>query len=481
MSRKKRGGDNSLPGISAGFPYAAERLKPENGFDKELTDLTVALFESRYGLRFEVPDSYRSVDVTVLDLPGIPAPDQPNAAERLKLRRFLADMLNLEERDLDAPETLTKLNNALREGYNYLVSHQRFQPSLIPEVKELTSFEDLVTLMQSTKLYKPEDKRGSRRDALIVMNCALLTAAFASFELDKREMRMLRARTEYVESFFYGNASDRREALFIRMSHKNGPETAAVGIVGSNVTGSLNVRAKNRFRAMGKMIRDPKANAEEALKDGMGFRLEVPREHVGFALFNIISYLMNYLHADNVLVENQNMFSNNAHEWDDLKKKLKPLYHDHSIEYREENRKGRYRVVKVSADIEVPQDPNYPRSLRTQQRIEFQVVDVGNKNEAGLANHNVYELIQTFVEERTRLMGGISEAQLRHFASEVPKKGGPAYESIRDGLIQDGIMFQLPDTSVTKFASVKIWRRWVAVPGLLPPSIQNKIKGKLPR
>lgn len=471
--------------VATEVAYRYQRLQPERGFDKELKDLTVALFESRYGLRFAIPrpgGDQEEVEATLLDLPGISELDTNPTVERTKVRAQLANILHLNERDLDAPETIEKLNRALREGYNYLVVHQRFEASLVPELKEIHSFDDVVTLMLSTKLYKPDEKRGSRRDAQIVMNCALLTAAFASFELDKKEMQALRGRAMHVESFFNGDIKANREPLFIpRNYQRSGAPGTQVGINGLiDVTGSLHMRDKNRFRAMGKMIRDPRASEDEALKDGIGFRLEVPRAHVGSAMFKTISYLINHLRAHDILVEDQNMFADNPHEWTDLQASLQPLYPNTYIQYKQSNRPGRYRTVKVTAHIMVPRDPANPRSLLTAQRIEFQVVDVGNKNEAGLANHNVYELFQTFVEERTRLMGGISEVQLRRFAADIREKGAPKYESIRDGLIKDGVLFQLPDTSVKKFASVKIWRRWVKIQGLLPQSIRSKVAGKLP-
>jgi hypothetical protein len=353
------------------------------------------------------------------------------------------------------------------------------------------SVPDVLALVRGAMLFTTDEKRkGGHQPEQVAINCALLSTAFVYFDLEREGFQTLQAQTDYVVNFFQGKltgpVAERHPQLFFNVPQREVDQESQAGtpltIVAIPGTASLHARGKRRRRAAGKLMRDPGASEQTALKDAIGIRIELKRKSVASAMVQIAPYLTRYLGARNIEIEDRNMLSRG--DFDDMRTKLQgTLMTEFTLE-RVENDTG-YRVLKISADVLVPADPQDPdpSARKIYRRMEFQIVDTENKNEAGFKNHHFYELAQT-IEESTRLLGGISEARLRRLAVDVSAKGGPEPDAVIEELVRTGTIFKLPDTK-QKYASVVQWARWLRVKDekghlLIPDGIRKMIEGRIP-
>lgn len=466
MAQSKRGSED--------FPATHVPFRKERLLETEIIEgLATRLFNNVYGI------NEQGVNVTTLDLPGTPEMIDGD------IMSFLVRVLHVGDvESLGDPKSIEKINAALALGRRYLIEQQQFDEKMVPN-PTIKNVVDIVALFRKTRMFGKDEKRSSRREMDIVMHCALLTAAFAAYEIEREGMQNMRERTEYVDRVMLKPKSGEEAPLFMPLFQKAeeyedakpGREVSVLGLPG--VKGKLHSRAKRRLRAIGKMLRDPVASAEEALKDPIGFRLELPREQVAAAMVQIVPYLFKNLSAHEIEIEDRNMFPKGDPTFLDVESHIRKLVPAGSIkEIVQKPGQNQFRVFKVSAKIAVPKTPDTLNPILVPQKIEFQIVDIGNKNEAGLLNHNVYELSQT-IAERTRLMGGIGSAQLRKMAEQVAAKGGPDADNVIKGLEDQGIIFRLPVTG-KKYASVDVWRRWIKAGTLIPEKIAKLVEGRLP-
>lgn len=367
------------------------------------------------------------------------------------------------------------INIALSEANRYITNVL----GLRAPTAEVHSAEDVVKLIRKTSLYKEKERKGLETH---VGYCALISAAFAVFELQKEEAHTLAQELKYVEGCFFtqGASNDYHPLFFEPFEGDSGVGTAVVinGIT-PQCRASLITRDKKPESQITKFLMSPEATAAEALKDSIGLRLEVGKDRMEDVMERVLTYLHTNLEAIDIKIENRNMLDD-TQLMEFKKQRLSHLaFADNVTVSNDANRRSAdsYRVIKIRANIRIP--PNVTSSREHMRPIEIQLTDRDNRNERKLSSYPIYEL-KKYITVMTRLFGGCSEARLLRQLNKISNADGYA-ESILKGL-QDpkvGFLMRLPRTKGL-YAATDVYRRWLEVDGLIEnESIRTQLMHKV--
>lgn len=415
--------------------------------------------------------------VSPIDLRRVPS--RLNDEEILQaVARHLDVDKRLLEADLKGEEQasqeklLGNINIALEEGRNYLdnVLGIRVPSAWISNPK------DIIELIRKTSRYREENKKGLQQHAA---HCALVSVAFAVFELQKKESHTLTQEMRYVEETLT-QPSEKNEGapLFYKHYAVDVPGSINVTISGlkKQCQARVFMRDKSAESQITKYLMKPEASAEAALKDAIGVRVEVHKDRAEEVLERILNYIQENLDASNLKVEDRNFLGKRLEAFKDMKSKqvanaenilvitdTSPLSADS------------FRAVKIIGMIKVPRGgQNF-----IDRPIEIQVVEPENKNMSGLSSHAVYEL-KKHITVMTRLFGGCNESWITGRAEKIQQTEGYPREFIKNTLkgLQDvGFLMRMPKVpNKNVYAATDVYRRWLRVDGLVKDAaVQQKV------
>ena len=366
---------------------------------------------------------------------------------------------------------LEDINISLEEAKGYI---ERVLGLKAPSAA-VHSKSDIVDLIRKTARYGEPDRKGLETHASY---CALVSVAVAVFELHKKEAHMLKSERTALEQFLTEpNEGNAFSALFTKHFAVDiaAPTTVTVNGISPQCQARISMRDKESDSQITKYLTSPRSSAEEALKDGMGIRLEIDNERIEDVLIRVTSYLMEALSASHVELKEKGLFTPDRLE-EFVARAAENIPHNEQIKILQDKNPmsaDSFRVVKIFSTVKIP-------GKDTLRSLEIQVVEPGNKNEKKLASHAVYEVKKKIIV-MTRLFGGCSEAWLKKELGKISQSEGYADKIIR-GLKDDpkvAFLIQLPGTRKI-YGAAAVYERWMSVEGLIEdPAISKSMRYKL--
>lgn len=380
------------------------------------------------------------------------------------------------------PKTIERINNALERAKSYLVHYLGLEalPSSL-DIVRVQSKKDVIEILRKTASFQREDRKTLVPHAGY---CALVLAAFGALELEKKDIRQLDALTRYV----YQKLSDTQRdenPLFIPVQNPSMQPGTPVTVVVHDVRGTtstLFMRGKNDFSLLTKILNDPTANAETALKDGIGFRLAFPgtpkREGVQ-TVSSVIKHLQ-LLGARITELKNTNLFTNHdmLHIEDDVRDVVD--LEDVRI-YKDSKNKGKssgaIQQFRILGTIDIPVD-GVEGSLTVPHPFEiqfFQKDDDGHN--AGTAHHDVYDVVKK-AQVMTRFFGACSEEWLiKQLLMCAPIQDKEQATVFLKKLVAEGRLVKLPsikERKIVRYVMPAVYKRW-CVSGLVSAELCRRV------
>lgn len=367
------------------------------------------------------------------------------------------------------PYTLERFDGALQFAKSYLVHYLGLEslPSTI-DIARVRSVEDLVAILKKTTSFQKDDRKTLAPHSGY---CALVLVAFGALELEKKDMRELDALTNYVYEKL--SSTQNGNPLFVPVQSPNGQKKSPVTVVVHGVqapTSKLFMRGKLDFSLLTKILNDPAANAEESLKDGIGFRLAFPglpkNEGVDITIATIVHLLS--IGARVIELKNVNLFS--QHDMHRIEDELAGVIDVGGIDASKKSKQRRsgksssaIQQFRILGIIDIPVN-GAEGSLRIPRQFEiqfFQKDDEGHNT--GTAHHDIYDVVKKS-QVMTRLFGACSQEWLTKqlMACAPVQDVASAHEYIK-ALIAEGRLVKLPiikERKVIRYATPNVYKRW---------------------
>lgn len=378
------------------------------------------------------------------------------------------------QREAMYQKELADINLSLAIAHRYIEDVLGFR---VPAA-EVHSRAEVVQLIRKTSAYSEHNKKGLENHAGY---CALISAALAVFELQKKEAHTLDQEMVYLEKCLISSSdSMSRDPLFFKHFAGDTPTASSVVIndLQPQCRARISMRDKTQNSQITKYLMKPESTAQEALKDAIGIRLELGNERLEDAIIKLLQYFREHFAATGVSVEDKNLLGDKR--LSDLKRRRTvevpnseeiPIFPDTNPLSADS-----FRAVKIVGNIRIPRGGTGMPIFRP---IEIQLVLPDNKNESGLGSHAVYELKKQ-ITVMTRLFGGCSEAWLTQRARKISDADGFAKNVIQG--LQDpkvGFLMTLPRTRRV-YAAADVYRRWLKADGLIEdPAIRDQLLHKV--
>lgn len=356
---------------------------------------------------------------------------------------------------------MTNINGALTEAKSYIEDVLGLRAPTV----EVHSKKDVVDLVRKTTLYRETDRKHLEAH---VGYCALISVALAVFELQKEEAHKLEKEMKFLERLLLEPSdTNSHEPLFFKGfvgDTRNGTAVTINGLT-KECRAQLSMRDKTRDSQITKYLMKPEANAQEALKDAIGIRLEIKKDRMEDVLVRTLTYFQEHLEATNLKIQDKNMLGD-KHLANFRKRKAEEVMGGDNIPVFSDTNPlsaDSFQTVNITGTIVVP-GANTSAGSPTRQ-FEIQIVEPENKNEKGLASHVVYELKKHIVV-MTRLFGGCSELWLIDRAKKITHNDNARVKNIIEGLQKIKFLIRLPNTHRV-YAAASVYRRWMAADGLI--------------
>ena len=379
----------------------------------------------------------------------------------------------------ETAQALERVNQALEDAHAYLTGYLGLQmPASLKKPARVASLAELETLLKKTALFGPDSQNKLAEHAAF---CDYLSVALATYELQKTESLALEDQIRFVEDVFTRRSEENgQRPLFVPVS-AGATEGARVfkveGIPDCRVTVSF--RGKSATSQITKFLMKPEASAREAQKDAIGVRVEAPRHRITEVMHAVLPFLVEHFEASKIAIENANAVP--ALGMVEFEEELSTgkAADVASVAASDTNPRSdrRFETLKAVIDLRVPEG-GIAGNMTLPRMMEFQIFPDDHRNEAGLKNHNVYELKKK-IDVMTRLHGGCKGSWLEKQARQIPQVGGPKWEKIRDELLASGKLIKLPGKR-DMYGSADVYARLLDAE-LLPQALRPQIAHALGR
>jgi hypothetical protein len=368
------------------------------------------------------------------------------------------------------------INKALIKSKDYIENYLHMKlPKEIKNLEDARNISDVIKIFKKTAAAKEGDRIG-----LAPAYCGLLSVAVASFEFEKKEMDGLMKESEYLYEAMFGSEKETEsdeeseyKTFYYIKKKKSGYDRIGICNGSEIITGTSYFRGKNEDSLISKFINKPESTAEEAAKDGIGFKFEVKTEDdLEKIVPEITKYFKNNFEAEDFVFENTKLLS--ADKLDEIKERCEEqlralgerslLVKENGNEYSNRN----FRSFKVNGSLAVPMKGDID-SMKMRRHFEVQIVLSNNDNESGFSNHFVYEAAKK-LSVVTRLFGSFTEDYLDLISDEARTGSTISSEKIKEYL-KSNFLQEIKKTkgySKTRYVSEKNADRFLKS-GIFPP------------
>jgi len=353
--------------------------------------------------------------------------------------------------DGNSPESIQTyrlLNYAYQRARNFLRDTLKYSEKEIfkdIEVKSISSKEDIFNLFKRVKLIA--DKGGLNQS---IKYCRIVKATLATYETLRNDSKLLKKITEDFEKSLVSSPeedSNTTDTPFVFSGKYNAVGKGFYTTENSEIEGTINSRDKGEKDVVIKYIISAGANAESALKDGIGSRITIEKNQAVEMLPILLERLTKEMKVTNIKIENKSFFS--AQQIKKLPKNLNILGDDKSNPLTG----GKFEALFIRGKL---------HSSSHGGQFEIQLVDPDNKNEVDDMDHDTY-CVKKFVTARTRLDGGCPQDVFEEFVKDAHIKSGISIKKIKHDLLD------VPDAAIFKkikkngkyvYFSHAIYKRW---------------------
>ncbi len=381
----------------------------------------------------------RGVNITPLDF--FSTANDLTDEEILEAISNYLDINNIED-------NIENFNEALKHSKEYIQEYLlRKLPREINNL-EIKSIQDVLNIFKKTSTLKPRDRQG-----LAPAYCELIKVMTANFMFDKKELQYLVQETEYVYDKMFDSARDERSFNTIRRMGNGydkivGTEIDELGISDKKtVLTDAYYRGKSRESFVTKFLIKPKSTVQEAIKDGIGIKIEAKNKDDIQALMGmVLKELFLQFGVTKVEIENTRLFNPNemknieeeinffSSNIQDVLSRKNIKTSNITIKITEDNNPhsdSHFRAIKICNGIlEVPKG-GAKKAMIIDRDFEVQFVLSSNSNEDKFSNHYVYEAKKKLVAT-TRNIGSFSEKYLDVIVQEASFKSGLSAEKIKE-------------------------------------------------
>lgn len=375
-----------------------------------------------------------------------------------------------------------QINRAAAEAIEYNLRELYFDfSSLYDPKKPLRTHKDIIRFMEMTSLYRTD----SRKKVLSANYCQLLCDVVARYEIHKKDFETLIEESDYVHDIFYsrgefkdgprtidpirrdgGTKDESLEPAVVYLSSDfsyYNPDKARLGAVDVLTKG----RGKRVESAHSKTVRDPLYRATEAGKDSIGDMYECRHDQALPLLMQILSRLYGVpLNADNVIIENDGFYT--AQQSSDASHALREEFghaNTHRIQNNDVNvSSGGYTALKIRATVHTKVRSTGENRTRD---IEIQIVPRGNRNNDGMRNWHIYNMVRK-IAEVTRKRGAVPMRQFEMYLEDASVGSGIPKEAILSGVTNRISQIHSPTRhGVSHIIANSVYNRVQHIPGLV--------------
>ena len=336
----------------------------------------------------------------------------------------------------DIENKLEAINKSLIKARDYITEYlHRDLPKEIQNLGEVKSSADAIKLFRKTAAAKGGDGVG-----LSPAYCALISVAVASFEFNKKETDGLMKESEFLYEKMFQETDEEGVNNFHRLKKdEDGYDVTAVydDIENNMPKVRSYFRGKNENSLISKFINKPEATAEEAAKDGIGFKFEAHSiEDIKDIIPVITRYFKKNFEAGNLIFENTRLLS--AEEVIEIKEKSEKqlrvidfegetlLFKEDTNDYSNKN----FKSFKINGQLQVPMKGD-PAGMIVKRQFEVQIVLTDNDNESGFSNHAIYEAAKK-LSVNTRLFGSFTKKYLDIICNEASEESEIRAEEVKE-------------------------------------------------
>ncbi|MFA7209404.1 MAG: hypothetical protein WC120_03905 [Parcubacteria group bacterium] len=361
------------------------------------------------------------------------------------------DVENLENK-------IEALNAALVKAKDYIENYlHKDLPKEIKNLKDIKSAADVIKIFKRTAVAKEGEGVG-----LSPAYCALISVAVASFEFGKKEMDGLTKESEFLyEAMFKTDENTGVQNFHCPQKERTGYDKVIIydDVDQSTVIGNAYFRGKNEDSLISKFINKPEATAEEAAKDGIGFKFEVRTiDDIKKVVPVVARYFKKNFGAKDFVFGNTKLLS--QADIDEVREKsekqLGALGEGSltAVNYKNEYSNKNFKKFGINGNLYVPVRGDVD-GMRIKRQFEVQIVLVDNDNATGFSNHSVYEMAKK-LSVVTRLFGSFTEKYLDIVCNEASAESGISVEKIKR-YMKDSFLVEIEASGYSKkrYASKK--------------------------
>ncbi|MCF7833962.1 MAG: hypothetical protein K9L98_01590 [Candidatus Pacebacteria bacterium] len=372
-----------------------------------------------------------------------------------KVLDIKSELILKEGKSKESEEVFTRLNKAFNQSFDFmenvlLYSERDLFVNVEDFPKSISSKEDIFYILRNTQKAKKENGNKHALAKSLVF-CRLVKVMIAIYETLKNEANELNKAKDLFESKMISDNKVDSPLISISTDGK-GDKLFFLREFGDK-KGKINSRAKDFEKVILRFINRPEANIQEALKDGVGFKLSIEQEDIPVISEVLIGWLINQMHVENVLFEDINLLSS-----DDLKninkninknknkKFSKKIKIKSTIDKKVEKNatsQGEYKAIVITGIVSAK---NLGGGLKKDKRFEIQIVTPDNKNNKKGMNHAIYDLAKK-VSARTRLDGGCPANVYEKFIQEASVESGMSVNNVKEcikGIIKIKVKHKKP-------------------------------------
>ncbi len=357
-----------------------------------------------------------------------------------EIEEAIAGYLNIE----NVGSNIENIDRALHDSKEYIMKYLlRKLPREIMNL-QIKSTQDVLKIFRKTSTLKPRENQGFGP-----AYCDLIKTMVGNFMFDKKELQYLIKETEYFYNEMFNGHGDVRPLNVISRLPRDYDKIVGVQIddlilPGKNpVTAETYYRGKSRNSFVTKFLIKPDSNVQEAIKDGIGLKIEADdRESIKSLMGMTLRELFLQFNIQKVEIENTRLF--NPEMMIKLERQIKDFVENltyvlekadtkNLITITEDNNPhsdSLFRAIKIcEGELEIPRG-GVQGAMSIRRNFEVQFVLSNNSNEDHFSNHYVYEAKKKLAAT-TRGIGTFPESYLDTVVHEASYNSGLGFDSIK--------------------------------------------------
>ena len=342
------------------------------------------------------------------------------------------------------------LNDALYYSREYTTNYLlRKLPREIMNL-QIKNTQDVLRIFKKTSTLKLRENQGFGP-----AYCELIKTMVGNFMFDKKELQYLIKETEYFYNEMFNSRRDERPLNVIKKFPGDydkiiGVQFGDLILPGkSPVMAEAYYRGKSRNSFITKFLIKPDSNVQEAVKDGIGLKMEADdRESIKSLMGMVLRELFLQFNVQKVEIENTRLFNpemmmrleQQIRDFvENLKYTLEDIGSKNLITITEDNNPhsdSQFRAIKIcEGELNIPRG-GVQGAMTVNRNFEVQFVLSNNSNEDNFSNHYVYEAKKKLAAT-TRNIGTFPENYLDTIVHEASYKSGLGFDNIKQHFLDN--------------------------------------------